>query len=997
MKQIKKRKLTKKQLLLIVTSSLLVLVTAATVLITTLVTGDHGTEEEKDPPEILEGEALYLNTAIAYPRVEESSISYILVQNSQGRFDLTRTEELGSFWLGYDVGEGAMNMVLHTPPIMGAEGSFDYTSLYSKEEDDNYGGIYKLTYLSVALGTPYFSERISLPKNRTEREAMLATYGFNKPTVETISFVFADKDADGKEKDGMHSITIGGRAVSGSGYYFMVDDRDYVYYTSTPYFDYALQGFHSFINGRLVAEGIPTDSVYEPFLTTDFKEWVKEKHAEEGERIEDGSLAVLSGYSYLPKITEPDYIPPEGSQEDGYQQLKYMQLSFDLDEFRIHPDFERIRATVTSLSVGKLDSPVTVTLIDEHAASESMMLELGDGKTVGYRYQIVEIESVITETEEKTAAGTPVGDSRYVKVTYFPHLLNDKGEYTLATKLARHAIIDMQSTLIPEEARAALAASSVGYVADPIFFNIDYTAENSTRKVVRTVIDDIVEVYDSTGAVTNKITETSLVVLRCHDEINGVSGESRTWHLNMKSVATIENGEAIRSALLGRSKSNGVGIVADEETTYYQALIDFTAYRIEEANYFITSHLVTSFRFVNASERDPYYGESFYENTMDNEYRFYGLNASSCEKVVQYLGGVGNEGTVASEGFEGETVAVGLTHATMDKYGLYAYEIYFELPRGIQDASESGDSDIEFDENMLSDYSWYGTLGFTLFISEKQYDPDTGAPFRYVGSDMYDIVAIVRGDELDFVELDFAEFWARRHMMLADITTIEEVEVDFGMTDVYGSYSFEVEKRDLYVGTNEDNKLIADYVPFEGATKTNKYFVNISAAGERMDTEFEKVLNSEGYKYDVVSVTNLYNVVQNGGEPLHHSIVDTEGVAQFKAAYELMQVTQYTGTVDSLGEQMREAADARVAEGNPDLRIRFKLSTSSYYYTYEFYRFSDRCVQVRVFQSNSKGQAVTPPLNDFYISTLSFKKIVTAYVNVLNGKTVDIGAGYDTN
>lgn len=991
MKQIKKRKLTKKQLLLIVTSSVLALLIAATAIVTSLVDTDQGTDSTAEPPEILEGEALYANMAVAYPRIAESDITYILVQNKEGSFDLTRTGSDGSFWLGYDVGGGARDMMLHTPPIMSAEGSFDYKSLYATESGDNYGNIYKLTYLATAIGTPYFSERIVLPENRAEREAQLAAYGFKKETQETVSFFFRDPKAGADAKEQSHSITIGGKAVSGAGFYFMVDNRNYVYYTNLSYFEYALRGFHTFINGRLIAEGIASDSVYEPFLTTDFKEWVKEKHAEEGERVASGANVIVSGYSYIPKITEPGYKPPAGSQEDGYEQLKYTELTFDLEKLKAHPDIGRITSTLTALSVGKLTDSVMITLPDEHAASESMRLDLSDGKSVKYKYSITEIESVIRADAELTAKGTPTANERYLKVTYHPYVMNEKGEYELATALPRHAIIDLNNPLIPREAAEELRAAEVGYINPYIVFEVEYDSERAVKKTERTVIDSILEIYSSNGAAASKITENSLVILKCHDEINGVAGEERTWHLKMSSLSTVKNGEKIKEVLLGKGKTNKLNAVVFEDVTYYQALVDFTAYRVEEIKYFITSELVTSFRFVNASDRDPYYGESFYENTMQDEHRFYGLNASACEHVVQYLGGVGSSGTVASEGFVGETVAVGLTHETMEKYGLYAYEIYFELPRGIQDISEGTEGDAS---DMLSDYSWYGELGFTLYISEKQYDPDTSEPFRYVGSDMYDIVARVDGTDLDFVEFSFEEFWARRHLMMTDIGNIEEIKVDFGMKELYGSYRFEIEKRDLYVGTTEDNKMHAEYYPFEGATKTNKYYVNISSSGVCMDTEFKRILNAPDYKYDVVSVSNLYNEVQNGGKPLHHSIVDTEGVAQFKNAVELTQLTQYTGLIDELGDELRDMADASMNAGAPELRISFRLAGSSYFYTYEFFRFGDRCVAVRLYRTDASGNAVSARVSDFYISTLSFKKIVTAYHNLLMGKTVDIGAGY---
>ena len=165
MKEIKKRKLTSKRILLIALSSLLVLLIAGYITVK-LTVKDNGTGGgASEPPEIMEGEAVYLNTTIAYPQVSEAAIQYILVQNALGTFDLTRPDSKSSFWLGYDNGGGVREMVLYAPPIIGAEGDFNYEDLYAVEGNDGYGRIYMLTYLCTALGTPYFSERIELPKS----------------------------------------------------------------------------------------------------------------------------------------------------------------------------------------------------------------------------------------------------------------------------------------------------------------------------------------------------------------------------------------------------------------------------------------------------------------------------------------------------------------------------------------------------------------------------------------------------------------------------------------------------------------------------------------------------------------------------------------------------------------------------------------------------------------------------------------------------------------
>ena len=983
MKQIEKKRLSKKQVLLIATLSLVVVLSILTAVLTSVGLGSDPEDPVTEPPEILEGEAIYLNTAIAYPQISESQIQYILVRNENGSFDLTRPDAYGAFWLSYDIGYGVNNMMLYAPPIIEAEGDFDYQSLYATVSDGGYGSIYMLTYLCTAIGTPYFTERIPLPENSAERTALLAEYGFDD-TANTVSFTYTEEDENGNTVEKSHSVTIGGHAVSGSGYYFMVDDRNYVYYTASSYFDYALTGFHSFVNGVLVSEGIASDSAYEPYLTTDFREWKGEMHRIEGESVAAGSTVIVEGTVLEALNASAEYVPAEGECTDGYLNLGYEQLSFDLEAFAAHPDYQRISAILTSLKVGELPSDATVTLINRDGESADKLLDFSVSDTAVYEYAVYGIESVIGDTYESETLGETVGERSLVKIAYYV-----KVNGVQKSDLMRHAIVDLTSPLLDSETVAKFRSSAIGTLSEPIRFTVNYSKDNSYKVKESLVISDIVKVYNQSGALAETIDENSYVTIRYHELINGTAGETKTLALTLSDVSAIKHGNEIKAALIGKGVSSSLSLVAYESDSYYELLDDFVAYEIDKVDYFVTSKLVVSFKFVNASKRDPYYGESFYENTMENEYAFYGLNADACEKVVEFLGGVGTDGTVTSSGLSGTTVALGLTHENMEKYGLYSHKIYFELPRGITDVTEG----TEFDESdILSDYDWVSTLGFTLYVSEKKYDPDTNAPYRYVGSDMYDLVARVDGEEFDFLEYSFVDFYARRRLVMVDILDVDKIEMNFGMTDVYGSYTFDVNSTPVYVGTNSSGQSIASPEYFEGATATNVQTVSITATGERIDTEFEKILQNESTT-GKVSVTRLYNVVNNGGKDMGTQGLNTVGVSNFKDLFEITQLMMYEGTVRSLSDAEIAAAEASAANA-PELTMRLKLNDSAYYYTYEFRRFDDRRVMVTLYQSNADGVAVTAKTSDFYVTTFAFKKLVRSYVDLLNGKYIQTEDGY---
>jgi hypothetical protein len=82
----------------------------------------------------------------------------------------------------------------------------------------------------------------------------------------------------------------------------------------------------------------------------------------------------------------------------------------------------------------------------------------------------------------------------------------------------------------------------------------------------------------------------------------------------------------------------------------------------------------------------------------------------------------------------------------------------------------------------IDNYTWAGTLGFTLYISKAQSDGT-----RYIGSDLYDIIVEIDGAKFDFLEKSFGEYWARKNLVMVDYLNIDEIKVDINMDDIFGS------------------------------------------------------------------------------------------------------------------------------------------------------------------------------------------------------------------
>lgn len=916
-------------------------------------------------PEIIEGEAIHGSSAIAYPSMEEKDIVRISIKNKNNTYTLLRSKELGnSFVLYYEDEKGEMQV--YYPPITEEDSSFNYNDIYAEDTTNNYG-IPKLTYLCVALEYAYFSERIPLSENEQERNIQLREYGLRPDEIQTISFDYLEKDAEGKEKSVTRQVKIGAKNITGNGYYFMIDDRDYAYSTTSTYYDYALMSFYSYLGNVLVAAGLPEDNAFEPYLTTDYKQWKNELHKTEGEAVTDSSKVIVFADMLVPLESKDPMKLSDGYIRDGYK-----DLTFDLSKYKGKENYRRLLTALSGAKVGKyFDTEDPLANPKEQIfftlTTDSKAIAFGDAESKKYTYTVTAIESVITDEREYfNTADIPTGTVfDLVKITY---ILAVDG--VTVSETPYHAVVDLNNKLIPEPVVNSLRTESIGELSVPISFDITYTKENATARKIEYVITEIMTVYDQDGKKVEKVGDDTIVTYHYRLRVDGVMGEEEySTAINLKTDES-ENGKKLKDLLRDKKASKKLEIIADSYTEYCEAMLDFVSYNVAEVKYFVTSELIVSFRFQNNTDRDPFYGESIYENTMDNKYGIYGLNSKMCETVVKILGGIGEE-TTKSEGLSGlETVAVGITPYVMEKYGLYAHTVYFELPRGIT-VIDSGDADT------IDDYSWYETLGFTLHISEEQPDGT-----RFVGSEMYDIVAKVKAEDFVFLKYDFVDFWARDNLILTDIAAMKNLTLEMFMEDRKGSYSFDLDHRTLYY--TSDGK--GHFKEPESYTDTFDFItVNVTPSGECTSNKFMDYISAKAKPSDTLE--NLYKDLVGGGKDIYIS-TDTYGTAYFKEVIEMLYNTKYTGVLS-------EEEQAAAFDGAPMvMRFSVKLDSSAFRYVYEFYRISDRRVMVSIYQADSEGNKKTVPVSDFYLSTYAFKKIVSGFWSLLNAEEIDTDAGY---
>jgi hypothetical protein len=304
------------------------------------------------------------------------------------------------------------------------------------------------------------------------------------------------------------------------------------------------------------------------------------------------------------------------------------------------------------------------------------------------------------------------------------------------------------------------------------------------------------------------------------------------------------------------------------------------------------------------------------------------------------------------------------------------------MPRGIFDASEEEGAS---DSDVLSDFDWLSTLGFNLYISDSVYDED-GARIRYIGSDMYDVIVKVPAADFDFLEYGFVEFWARKNILMMDITNLTGLKLEFNMSDLKGEYNFEVKFEEAYGGYVNGNYVIS-YDQFPGSSSFEQETIMVKASDGSFSTAFTDKFGTN--KWGDLSV--IYNETMGGGDVAYYpGSRDTLGAAYFNSVYETLQLTTY---LDDLTEEEQEAG----LNGEPILSMHFSVEGKSYRYTYEFYRIDDRRVMVCLYRSDKDGNKVDNlgSVSDFYISTFAFKRIVNQYIYLLNGKEVDESVGYN--
>ncbi len=975
-----------KHLAIVITAAFLALLIAAYLIITALlpeIASEQG-GETVNPPEVIDGEVAMGNLAAVYPYIKPESIIAVQVDKLLEDEDTGETrkdsymmykpknekdERIDHFIFSY-VDPDTEEKKVYYPDILYEDANIDYTDLYAIEQSNTLG-VRKIDYLCAAIGALYFDERIPLSRDLGERETQLHRYGLSEEERDTIFLTY--KDENGAEK--VHVIFIGNKLITGVGYYFMLNGRDYVYTsTSSENLSYALSGFENFISSRIIAAEVSGDNGSAPYHTNKYSQWISKYYT-----VAPGSTDILTVPSGVEVVINANYTQPiyadltgESSSVLGFG-TGYRYSGFDKLTLSSTGNLKKLVAALTGKNVGAFDSNMLFTLITDMNSASLYNEENGTGV---YEYEIYKIEAIVTDSGDITEVGAAIPEGSKIKIEY---------SYTIDGKRIcsenSHAVIDLSSSSVIDDAtKEALRNAGVGTLSAPLPFTAKYTEDNTAKRQIRCVISEISLILEPNAEGTSivqgeKVTENSIVNIEYYYMLDGEQmGEGDKRTIILSEITEDSSDYALKKALIGKTMDDRM--FSTDTTVYCQPFMDFRSYEISGIEGYIALEQTVSFGFVPEKYRDAFYAESIYTNTLPktNKYSAYAMNDEACDAVLRILGGIATDtNSTGAQGLVGtETVAVGLTHSVLEKYKLYdGYRIFFELPRGLSSGT--------------TDYTWLDRIGFTLYIgTEIQADGTI-----FVASDLYDTVVKIDPSTFEFLKFSFPEYWARRNLALVDVADIENISVKFNYSDLYGEYMFDFDHTTLYISNGS-----AYYTKPEGVPSTEYDLVTVtvrSLSDRRTDTLFSRLINNastSSEKVDFFGLAGIYNVA-GGGDPSKDIKEgnDTLGTASMKEMLRLIYSTYYLGVLD-------KDAQAKASEENKLMEMTFDLGENSEdTFRYEFYRVEDRRIMVSLYRVDSNGNASTP-VSDLYITDFAFKKIVNNFTNLLNGVPIDADAAY---
>ena len=339
------------------------------------------------------------------------------------------------------------------------------------------------------------------------------------------------------------------------------------------------------------------------------------------------------------------------------------------------------------------------------------------------------------------------GEDKPIRVYVGDPAVTDNGYYVRVE--GRDAVYVSNSTLVGKTALERIESYVDALLTSPLvsngyYFNKDFTLWKQMGN------EYVIDVQDTVSFLFDTYENG---VLKYADEY--------------ATVDLIRAKEALRNAFIGRSAGEAsfsfTVTYPDSEGEAEDVRGKTLEYRVKKIQ--SVSSLYITLNFVKTSERSKFHAGVAYAITAPESKIGYQPNTNHYMGVLEDIGYL--TGT--------ETVAIGLTQETMEKFGLGYYTIYFEAPTKLAyDTTEGKTDDVLIQE----------TRKYYLYISEKQADGS-----YYVGSEQTNVIARVDGELLSFLEMSEA-WWLKDTMYTVNINEAVRLKFEFGFTDVTDRFEF---------------------------------------------------------------------------------------------------------------------------------------------------------------------------------------------------------------
>lgn len=1022
----------RKKLILIASLSAVLATALVTALLGAFVFGWFDGREEAPyvPPTLEEGEAYYYfagnlvrDVVLLYPQLDRSDIVTVRVHNAKGEnyyfyhniqgasnYFLLGTSEDESF----EVRDGD----LYYPPIIGAwGGAFDYTSLYDDSST--------LPAMLAAVGSVRIGERLR-PEDGDFSEAWLSHYGLataDDPAYFELvtylrdgngNYIYTDgadavigrdpedgryyrlrEAADGTWERGeawegdatslipmadtanSRRVYVGNRTVDDTGFYLRLEGRNTVYTTTTSAVsDVVNRSVGYYVAPRAVTASesgyayqlSPNLSIYQGAPSTD-PETVITALMSMGLRIDDlWTSGAAGGTHRTDAFRQIDLEAADAALRDAFVGAHIG----DARDVLLYTDRLAEPSEIITYHITRIDGYFDAATHRYYAASAATDRFASAGDVLLVSYRIGDGDTVYTGVLDTGRADLPVA---------------------LRTLLdgASFGDIETVSYTVDYGALSGVSTADVEYGLVEISRIVD-RATGAAAEVAGPGCDVTLRFYNKRGDVY--LGESVSVTLRLPDAADATDADWLTLNGEGQSVAVLR---AMGALVAGQGIASWQGASAPHTTLHcpIEFISDFTLYTGARASYVNRYEEIVSIGYRN--ESNVFFGSQRYAITGPDARTLYAPDYSSTISALRIFEDLTGD----------ETVALGLDAETIDRYGLYAYRVLYEMPFDCYSVTQ---------EDGGENYYHKSTVTYELLIGETLADGS-----RYVGSTQYDsVIRFADGGTFDFVEWSFEERWAQNNLLLVSYEDLRSMVVDLNFSDggdyshiwafdtaVDRAYPYEthyyqngVLKTDYSIGSRLYTALV-DGGAHDGGrswselTGLLQYEKLTDPSGENR-TEAGKLVLDHGYterlRNEFSDLDALYGNRTDPDKPQYY-----DGATYFQTLLQIMNTTLYSGTVRREGADgfpigyddvmTDEEVTALMADESACvMTIAFRMRdahNATTGYTMRFYTYSQHTL-VSITDEQTHTET-----HDFYIRTREVYKIAEAVVALTRGEAID--------